>query len=59
MPIASMTDRLHVFKETFDRELPFWEGDLKDYSLDRARRSRSSAQRLWSISVSVRRRLTR
>ena len=33
MPIASMPDRLQVFKETFDTELTFWEGDLKDYSL--------------------------
>ena len=33
LPIASMTDRLHVFKETFGRELLFTEGDLKDYSI--------------------------
>jgi UDP-sulfoquinovose synthase len=33
LPIASMTDRLQVFKETFGRELLFSEGDLKDYSI--------------------------
>jgi len=33
MPIASMPDRLQVFKETFDTELTYWEGDLKEYSL--------------------------
>ena len=33
LPIASMTDRLHVFKETFGRDLLFTEGDLKDYSI--------------------------
>ncbi len=33
LPIASMTDRLHVFKETLGRELLFTEGDLKDYSI--------------------------
>ena len=33
LPIASMTDRLHVYKETFGRELLFTEGDLKDYSI--------------------------
>ena len=33
MPIASMPDRLKVFKETFDAELTYWEGDLKEYSL--------------------------
>jgi UDP-sulfoquinovose synthase len=33
MPIASMPDRLQVFKEMFDTELTFWEGDLKDYSV--------------------------
>ena len=33
LPVASMSDRLQVFKETFGRELLFSEGDLKDYSL--------------------------
>jgi UDP-sulfoquinovose synthase len=33
LPIASMTDRLQVFKESFGRELFFSEGDLKDYSI--------------------------
>ncbi|HZK51446.1 MAG TPA: NAD-dependent epimerase/dehydratase family protein [Actinomycetota bacterium] len=33
LPIAPMADRLRVFQETFGRELLFWEGDLKDYSL--------------------------
>jgi UDP-sulfoquinovose synthase len=33
MPVASMPDRLQVFKETFDNDLTYWEGDLKDYSL--------------------------
>jgi UDP-sulfoquinovose synthase len=33
LPIASMTDRLHMFKETFGRELLFTEGDLQDYSI--------------------------
>jgi UDP-sulfoquinovose synthase len=33
MPIASMPDRLQVFKETFDNDLTYWEGDLKNYSL--------------------------
>jgi len=33
MPIASMPDRLQVFKETFETELTYWEGDLKEYSL--------------------------
>jgi UDP-sulfoquinovose synthase len=32
-PIASPEDRLRAFKETFDQELRFWEGDLADYSL--------------------------
>ncbi|MGH2774320.1 MAG: NAD-dependent epimerase/dehydratase family protein [Actinomycetota bacterium] len=33
LPIAPMADRLQVFEETFGRELRFWEGDLKEYSL--------------------------
>ncbi|CAN5678281.1 NAD-dependent epimerase/dehydratase family protein [soil metagenome] len=33
LPVASMADRLQVFQETFGRELFFWEGDLKEYSL--------------------------
>jgi UDP-sulfoquinovose synthase len=33
LPVASMTDRLLVFQETFSRELLFLEGDLKDYSV--------------------------
>jgi UDP-sulfoquinovose synthase len=33
LPVASMAGRLQVFEETFGRELRFWEGDLKEYSL--------------------------
>ena len=33
LPIAPMAGRLQVFQETFGRELRFWEGDLKEYSL--------------------------
>jgi UDP-sulfoquinovose synthase len=33
LPVASMAGRLQVFEETFGRELRFWEGDLKKYSL--------------------------
>ncbi len=33
LPIAPMAVRLQVFQETFGRELRFWEGDLKEYSL--------------------------
>jgi UDP-sulfoquinovose synthase len=33
LPVASMAGRLQVFEETFGRELHFWEGDLKEYSL--------------------------
>jgi UDP-sulfoquinovose synthase len=33
LPIAPMADRLQVFEETFGRELHFWQGDLKEYSL--------------------------
>jgi UDP-sulfoquinovose synthase len=33
LPVATMAGRLQVFEETFGRELRFWEGDLKKYSL--------------------------
>jgi len=32
-PIASMDDRLRAFKEAFDQELRFWEGDLTSWDL--------------------------
>jgi len=31
LPIASMDDRLHAYKDKFDKELAFFEGDICDY----------------------------
>jgi UDP-sulfoquinovose synthase len=32
-PIASVSERLEAFEETFGKELPFWQGDLREYGL--------------------------
>ena len=32
-PIASMPDRLQAFKEHYNKDLPFWEEDLTNYSV--------------------------
>ena len=32
-PISPIKERLSAFKERFNTELPFWEGDLRDYAL--------------------------
>ena len=32
-PIRSMKERLQAFKEHYGKEISFWEGDLRDYSL--------------------------
>ena len=33
IPISPMKERLQAFKDRYGRELPFWEGDLRDYRL--------------------------
>jgi UDP-sulfoquinovose synthase len=33
IPVASMEDRLRAFKERYDTDLTFYEGDLRDYAL--------------------------
>ena len=35
-PILPMRERLEVFKERFGQEMPFWEGDLREYEQVRA-----------------------
>jgi UDP-sulfoquinovose synthase len=33
MPVASFADRLEAFRDRFDSDLTFWEGDLRSYEL--------------------------
>jgi UDP-sulfoquinovose synthase len=33
IPVAAMPERLDAFRTRFDRELPFWQGDLREYEL--------------------------
>ena len=36
LPILSMTERLTAYRDTFKKDLAFWEGDLQDYEFARS-----------------------